>query len=221
MTRKKKYIRNTIMAVALAGVSFGMGASTIWLWKIDDVTISEKEFRLDHESFFTLIAWQMNMTPEKLSETLNSANDSIPQVAFLKHQLAPENFADQYERVLVLNLEANKHHFDDQELVKARLAFFNKYYRAQMYLQEEVDKKKITVTDEEVEQAWAAEKENNEQLSSIPIDQGLVYMRQQLELQKMAAVQEELIDDLMKEYSIKKNPEFDAIIKGETAKQEK
>lgn len=215
--KKRVVILGFFLGVVLgAGLGAGVGAASEWLWKIEDTTVSEKKFRIDHDTYFTMVAWQMNMTPDQLIKTLNSSSE-VPQIEFLRNQLAEEVFAEQYERILVLNLEADKNKYDEIELTTARLDFFRKYYRAQMYLQDLLNRQTVTVSDEEVEEAWAREKGRNEQLSSIPIEQGLKYMRQQLELQKVAQVQEKVMDGLIKEYSIKRNPEFDNLLKGEAA----
>jgi len=190
---------------------FATGAE--WFLKINDKEFSSSEFDSMYDNYLLMSAWQMGVSLEELKTYLNADLEQSAQLKALAEQLSKDKFIEDFEKLVILNMEAEKQNYTKRGDIVQRLKFINHYYIAQSYLMELIDKEKIDISDEEVERRWQVATASNPQLKSMTIEQGLQMVRKQIEGEIKNANQAKLMNKIMSNYKIirksemKKSPE--------------
>lgn len=186
-----------------------------WLWTIDHEKYTAEEFGQDYKTYLELMAWQMGTDTETVREYLQKADQiADPRTKAVIQQLFPKQFIENNIIIHLLQKDAAQKHYFEKPEIKQRAEFVKNFILVQLYLNDIVSKIPIKVTDEELESAWSKQRDENPNLRSIPIEQGLAYMRQQIIQTKREHLKEEYIKTLREKYKVKKNPDIEKIISG-------
>jgi len=180
-----------------------------WLWKIEKQEYSMTTFARDYKSYIRLMALQMGITAETLIEYINKKDAILdPRMKSVIEQLRPTEFGENFILLSLLKMHANENkYFEDKETL-ALQKFIGEYIIAQLYLNELISKMPVVIKDEELEKEWVAERDKNENYKTIPIEQGLAFMRQKLTAERKETLRKEFIKSLFDRYKIEKNQNY-------------
>jgi hypothetical protein len=190
---------------------------TGWLWKVNDKEYTVDYFKKDYESFIELMAWQMGVSKNVL-KTYIGKGDLLDdaKARMLMEQLSPEKFAESFLIISLLSRNAKDTGYLDKPENKMKSEFVQQYIMSQMYLNEVIEKINIEIKDEDVEQAWVDERKKNPNLQSVPIEQGLIMLKQKMVHDKKEVLKSEFIKSLKEKYNVKKSDDLGKILRAVT-----
>ena len=116
---------------------------------------------------------------------------------------------DQYQDMLVLNMEAQKDGYAKRPEVKAKLEFLQKYFLANMYLFDQLKLQDIKISDAEAYAAWEKAKREDARLRTVPVDQGLEMIKGRMVMAGAMEKQRNLMKVAKQKYRIDTNKDFD------------
>jgi len=184
-----------------------------WLWKVDKKEYTVDEFSIDYKTYLQLMALQMETSTGVLQKYIESAdNNSDPRTKVMIDQLRPNHFAENFIGVMLLNRHAveNKY-FERPETIQIE-KYLRNYTIAQLYLNDIISKINIEIKDEDAEKQWVSEREKNENLKTVPIQEGIGYMKQRMIQEKRIYLKQEFVKSLFERYKVEKNTDYQKII---------
>jgi len=209
LNKKSKFNKKwMLLSLALLAVPLYSRAGD-WLWTIDKTEYSANDFARDYTSYLNLMSLQMETSPEVLLSYIENA-DKITDTRLLTmvEQFRPSTFGENFLTVMLLKKHATENKYFEKPLTIQVEKFLRDYTLTQLYLNNIVAAIKIEIKDEEIEKEWLAEREKNESYQSVPIEQGLAYMRQKLTQEKRLNLKQEFIKSLFERYKVEKNPDY-------------
>lgn len=213
MKKKKFYL--ALAVSALIAVACRSDKSP-WIWKIEGKSTTLKQLDEAYSGFGVLMKDQLQqrmgrfIPEEEFHQLLEDPDRSgNPQLAEMFKSLGKDLFAEQYKDMLVLNIEAQKDGFAKRPDVKAKLAFLEKYFLANMYLFDQLKLQDIKISDAEAYAAWQDAKSKDARLRTVPVDQGLEMIKGQMVMKAAMEKQQTLMKQATQKYRIETNKEFD------------
>ncbi|MBX3722341.1 MAG: hypothetical protein KF713_10930 [Turneriella sp.] len=212
---KKMRIIAALFGAALVAVTCG-GDKSPWIWKIEGKTVTLKQLDEAYSGFGVLMKEQLQqrmgrfIPEDEFKQLLEDPDKSgNPQLAEMFKSFGKDLFADQYQDMLVLNMEAQKDGFAKRPDIKAKLDFLQKYFLANMYLFDSLKLQDIKISDAEAFAAWEKAKKEDPRLKTITIDQGLEMIKGRMVMAGAMEKQRNLMKVAKQKYRIDTNKDFD------------
>lgn len=212
---RKIRISAALLIAALVAVTCGSDKSP-WIWKIEGKTVTLKQLDEAYSGFGVLMKEQLQqrmgrfIPEDEFKQLLEDPDRSgNPQLSEMFKSFGKDLFADQYQDMLVLNMEAQKDGFAKRPEIKAKLEFLQKYFLANMYLFDLLKLQDIKISDAEAFAAWEKAKKEDKRLATIPIDQGLEMVKGRMVMAGAMEKQRTLMKEAKQKYRIDTNKEFD------------
>jgi hypothetical protein len=203
--------KKSIVFLILSGLlTFCKGDNSPWIWEIEGTKYTLNDFNDAYENYISLMAQQLQLTPEQLRAVIkNPEKSGLPKenLEMIK-RLSKENFPEQYKQLLLLNTEAKKTGYLKKKEIQSRVNFIQQFYIASLYMAEKGEVGSADISDEEALSAWEVIRNSDARYRSVPIDQGIAVTKQRLAMKKAFENQQELIREIMEVYTIKNNPDF-------------
>ncbi|MDH4261516.1 MAG: hypothetical protein OEV78_00565 [Spirochaetia bacterium] len=203
---KKKYLIIPVLAVFVFPLYSKAGD---WLWKIDKQEYTLDEFSNDYKSYLQLMSLQMGTSTDALLEYINKAeNIADPRSRAMAEQMNPGIFGENYMTIMLLKKHAaENHYFEKKDTIQIE-KFLHDFTITQLYLNNIISKIKVDVKDEDVESRWLAEREKNENYKTVPIEEGLLFTKQNMIQEKRGLLKQEFVKSLYERYKIEKNIDY-------------
>lgn len=176
-----------------------------WFWKIDGEVYTQKQFEQDYDSYLVLASSQMNLPLYKLKFYLEPESGDDEHLQKLRARMSREKFAKNYKTVLLVNRLAEEEGYFDQPRVAAKREFFLKYFSAELYLMEYLEKNMPVVTESEVMDRWIKERKNDPKLRKVTVKSGLKWAREKVEREKRAELKNKILQDIRGKYKLEEN----------------
>ncbi len=212
---KKIRIFAVLLAAALIAGTCG-GDKSPWLWKIEGKSVTLKQLEEAYSGFGVLMKEQLQqrmgrfIPEEEFKQLLEDPDKSgNPQLAEMFKSFGKDLFADQYQDMLILNMEAQKDGFAKRPEIKAKLEFLQKYFLANMYLFDSLKLEDIKISDAEAFAAWEKAKKEDKRLATIPIDQGLEMIKGRMVMAGAMEKQRTIMKNAKQKYRIDTNKDFE------------
>lgn len=188
------------------------GDSSPWLWEIDGKKTTVKDFEQAYESHLTLFRDQLQsmagrvVTKEELEKLLEHPElAGNEQLSAILANTNKERFWDDYQMMKLINVEAKKKGFLKKPEVRQTLQYLEEQYVANMYLTSLLSDIKIDISEQEAVAEWERRRKSIPGYRSIPIDQGIEYVRQQIYQQRLLEKRAEILKKIERSYATKEN----------------
>lgn len=212
--QKFRPIAALLVAVIIASAC--KGDKSPWIWKIEGKTVTLKDLDAAYSGFGVLMKDQLQQRmgrflPEDEFKKFLEDPDATgnPQLAEMFESLGKDLFADQYQDMLILNMEAQKEGYAKRPDVKAKLDFLTKYFLANMYLFDQLKLQDIKISDAEALDAWQKAKKEDKRLATVPLDQGMDMIKGRMVMAQAMEKQRTLMKNAKQKYRIDTNKDFD------------
>lgn len=212
---KKIRIVAVLLATAFIALTCG-GDKSPWIWKIEGKSVTLKQLDEAYSGFGVLMKEQLQqrmgrfIPEEEFKQLLDDPDRSgNPQLAEMFKSFGKDLFADQYQDMLILNMEAQKDGFAKRPDIKAKLEFLQKYFLANMYLFDSLKLQDIKISDAEAFAAWEKAKKEDARLKTIPVDQGLEMIKGRMVMAGAMEKQRTLMKEAKQKYRIDTNKDFE------------
>jgi hypothetical protein len=192
------------------------GDKTPWIWKIEGKSVTLKQLDEAYSGFGVLMKEQLQqrmgrfIPEDEFKQLLEDPDKSgNPQLAEMFKSFGKDLFAEQYQDMMILNMEAQKDGYAKKPEVKAKLEFLQKYFLANMYLFDQLKLQEMKISDKDAYEAWKKAKEKDPRLATVPVDQGLEMIKGQMVMANAMEKQRTVMKNAKQKYRIDTNKDFD------------
>lgn len=177
---------------------------------LDGEKLTLKRFEEDYEVALETFSRQnnvekKNLIDEILSKDFNELPRQLQQISF---QFQKKNFYENYRNMKMISLAAEKSGFSNRKDIKQIVDYMKMQTIAQMYLQEEVEKK-IKIDENQVRSECEVLRKSRPEVAAKPLNECLTYARAKLKAEESEKQIPKVLERIKEGISIKHNDKFD------------
>ncbi len=177
---------------------------------LDGEKLTVKRFEEDYEVALETFSRQnnvekKNLIDEILSKDFNELPRQLQQISF---QFQKKNFYDNYRNMRMISIAADKSGFSTRKDIKQIVDYMRMQTIAQLYLQEEVEKK-IKIDETQVRTECEELRKTRPEVAAKPLNDCITFARAKLKAEETEKLIPKVLERIKEGISIKHNEKFD------------
>ncbi|MAZ41985.1 MAG: hypothetical protein CMB93_04290 [Flammeovirgaceae bacterium] len=214
---------NSLIALVLFAMASCSSDNSPWVFKIDGKKYTEAQLNSAHEAMLDFAQLQLGgmISREQIKEYI-AAPEKVPDARMqqLFRGLQKNNFLETYKQLVLMESEAQKKGFSEQDDIKAILKMQHLQMLGQLYTFEKVNPNSIKISEAEATAYLEELRKQRPEVKSVPINRALELAKQQIMQQEIQKRQIKLRNEITESNQIIKNDDYNWLTSGTSVTQE-
>jgi hypothetical protein len=214
---------NSLIALVLFTMASCSSDNSPWVFKIDGKKYTEAQLNSAHEAMLNFAQLQLGgmISREQIKEYI-AAPEKVPDARMqqLFRGLQKNNFLETYKQLVLMESEAQKKGFSEQDDIKAILKMQHLQMLGQLYTFEKVNPNSIKISEAEATAYLEELRKQRPEVKSVPINRALELAKQQIMQQEIQKRQIKLRNEITESNQIIKNDDYNWLTSGTSVTQE-
>lgn len=176
---------------------------------LDGEKSTVKKFEQTYETAIESMSRMQNIEKKNLMEIISKDIDELDeQLKPFNYQFQKKNFYENYRNKMMIKLAADKSGFSNRQDIKNILKYVEMETIAQLYMQEQVEKK-IKITDEDAQEECKRLRDRDPRVKALTLDRCIQIGRGSLKQQESNTAIPKALERIKEGIAIKHNEKFD------------